>query len=121
LVLGGLARYLEYSNQSLADVFQQRTAEGPEKPVDIDIDHLINSAYFELAPEPGRFVKLRELRAYLNDVPRAELDSALERLYRAQQINLVAQANQQALTDADRGAAVRIAGDAKHMISIRRG
>lgn len=115
-VLGGLARYLDHFEQSLAEVFEQR---GPSKPV--DIDEIITSAYLRLADEPGKFVKLRELRAQLSDVPREELDAALERLYRAQQVNLVPQSNQQALTEADRAAVVRIGGEAKHMISIRRG
>lgn len=116
-ILGGLARYLEYSGQSLADVFQQRPAEKP----DDDIDELITSAYFGLASEPGKFVKLRELRARLSDIPRGEVDSALERLYRDQQVNLVPQANQQALTAADRESALGIGGEAKHMISISQG
>jgi hypothetical protein len=41
-------------------------------------------------------------------------------LYRAQRVNLVPQANQQAIAEADGGAAVQIGGEAKHMISIRR-
>jgi hypothetical protein len=115
-VLGGLARYLEYSGQGLADVFQQRSVEKPG-----DVAELITSAYLRLAGGPGKFVKLRELRAQLSNVPRDELDSTLEMLYRTQQVNLVPQSNQQALTEADRGAALRIGGEAKHMISIRRG
>ncbi len=118
-VLGGLARYLEYSEQSLADVFQRRNPEGPEKPGDI-VD-LIRAAYLRLANEPGEFVKLRKLRAELGDVPRGELDSALAGMYRAQQVNLVPQSNQQALTQADRESGLRIGGEAKHMISIRQG
>lgn len=118
-VLGGLARYLEYSGQSLADVFQQRDPKTPKKPG--DIAELIRAAYLRLASEPGKFVKLRELRAELNDVPRSELDPSLEGMYRAQQVNLVPQSNQQALTQADRESAVRIGGEAKHMISIRQG
>ena len=118
-VLGGLARYLEYSEQSLADVFQQRVPEGAAQPG--DIAELIRAAYLRLASEPGKFVKLRELRAELSDVPRGELDSSLEEMYRAQQVNLVPQSNQQALTQADRESALRIGGEAKHMISIRLG
>jgi hypothetical protein len=119
-VLGGLARHLDETGQSLADMFQRRSPEVPEKPA--DVAELVISAYFELAPgEPGKFVKLRELRERLSDVPRDELDSVLERLYRAQQVNLVPQANQQALTGADRESALRIGGEAKHMISIRQG
>jgi hypothetical protein len=119
VVLGGLARYLEYSEQSLADVFQQHDPEAPEKPG--DIAELIRAAYLRLASEPGKFVKLRELRAELSEVPRSELDSSLEEMYRAQQVNLVPQSNQQALTQADRESALRIGGEAKHMISIRQG
>jgi hypothetical protein len=118
-VLGGLVRYLEYSKQSLADVFQQRAPEAPNKPG--DIAQLITAAYLRLASEPGTFVKLRELRAELSNVPRGELDSALEGMYRGQQVNLVPQSNQQALTQADRESALRIGGEAKHMISIRQG
>jgi hypothetical protein len=119
-ILGGLARHLEENEQSLADIFHPQSPEVPKKPA--DVAELVTSMYFELAAgEPGKFVKLRELRARLGDVPRGELDSALERLYRAQQVNLVPQANQQALTGADRESALRIGGEAKHMISIRRG
>jgi DNA-binding Lrp family transcriptional regulator len=116
-LLGGLARYLEYSEQSLADVFQQRDVEEPKKPD--AIAELIRAAYVRLASEPGKFVKLSELHAELSDVPRRELDSSLEGMYRAQQVNLVPQSNQQALTQADRKSALRIGGEAKHMISIR--
>jgi hypothetical protein len=118
-VLGGLARYLDFSEQSLADVFQHRDQETGEEPG--EVAELIRSAYLRLASEPGKFVKLRELRADLSDVPSSELDSSLERMYRAQQVNLVPQSNQQALTHADRESALRIGGEAKHMISIRQG
>jgi hypothetical protein len=88
-VLGGLARYLEYSEQSLADVFQQREPEAPEK---LDIAELIKAAYLRPASEPGQFVKLRKLRAELSgDVPCNELDSWLDGMYRRQQVNLVPQ------------------------------
>ena len=77
-VLGGLARYLEYSG---AEPRRRLPAARPRrrrsKPA--DIAELIRSAYLRLASEPGKFVKLRELRAELSDVPRGELDSSLER------------------------------------------
>jgi hypothetical protein len=119
MVLGGLARYLEYSEQSLADVFQQRDPETQQMPG--DIAELIKAAYLRLASEPGKFVKLRELRGELSNVPGVELDASLKEMYRAQQVNLVPQSNQQALTQADRESALRIGGEAKHMISIRQG
>ncbi|HEX4830814.1 MAG TPA: hypothetical protein VH478_06965 [Trebonia sp.] len=115
-VLGGLARYLDRAELSLAELFEPRPEREPG-----DTGELIAAAYRELAAEPGKFIKLRELRAYLADVPRAELDATLEKLYRNQQVNLVPMANQQALTEADRESAVRVGGEAKHMISIQRG
>jgi len=119
-VLDGLARYLDYTDQTLADLFRQRAASEISE-VAVDIDVLIKSAYHRLAAEPAEFVKLRELRSELPDVPRAQLDSALEQMYRTRQVNLVPQSNQQALTQADRDAALRIGGEAKHMISVSRG
>lgn len=118
-ILSGVSRYLEYSGQSLADVFQQRSTDARPKPG--DIDEIITSAYLSLAGEPGEFVQIRELRARLGDVSRDELDSALERLYRAQQVNLIPQSNQRTLSEADREAALRIGDESKHIISIRRG
>jgi hypothetical protein len=40
-------------------------------------------------------------------------------MYRAQRVNLVPQDNQQALTDADRQAALRVGGEFKHLLSVR--
>jgi hypothetical protein len=124
-ILGGIARHLDDTGQSLADIFRWRPTEADAaESHGIDgqsIDDLIKTAYRSLAAEPAEFVKIRELRAKLPDIPRAELDSALERMYRAQQVNLVPQSNQQALTNADRDAALRIGGEAKHMISVSRG
>jgi hypothetical protein len=129
-VLGGIARYLDHSEQSLADLFGQPPLRVPGEshprdprdsghPRDRDIDGLIRKAYLALADEPGQFVKISELRGELPTVLRADFDSALERMYRSQQVNLVPQANQRALTDADRESALRIGDEFKHMISIR--
>lgn len=41
-------------------------------------------------------------------------------MYRAHLVNLVSQANQEALTDADRAAALEIGGSRKHRIAIER-
>jgi hypothetical protein len=76
-------------------------------------------AYQALAAEPGEFVKVRELRDRLSVIARPDLDSALERMYRAQRVNLVPQDNQQALTDADRQSALRVGGEFKHLLSVR--
>lgn len=109
-VLGGLARHLADTEQTLADVFRWRAG--------ADIDELIMTAYHGLASGPGEFVKIRELRARLADIAHSDLDSALERLYRARQVNLVSQANQQILMEADRRSALMVGGEHKHMISV---
>lgn len=81
---------------------------------------LITAAYRELAPAPGEFVGLRELRSRLPGADRVRVDRALKEMYAAQRVNLVPRSNQRALSDADRAAAVRLGGEHKHMISIER-
>ena len=98
VVLAGIARYLDNTGQSLADVFGWQ------------IEDLIKTAYRSLAAVPGDFVKIRELRAQLPDIPHGDLDVTLEKLYRSQRVNLVPQSNQEALTQADQEAALRIGG-----------
>ncbi len=44
-VLGGIARYLDHSGQSLADVFQQHGTEAAASRADIDA--LITSSYLQ--------------------------------------------------------------------------
>lgn len=111
-VLGGLARHLDDAEQSLADIFRWR---GDDVA---DIYELIMAAYGSLASDPGEFVRLGELRAQLPDIARSDLDSTLEKLYRERQVNLVSQANQQILTEADRRSALTVGGEHKHMISV---
>ncbi len=116
-ILGGLDRYLQRTEQTLADIFNDEHA---RPHADVDVESRIEAGYRELAGEPGEFVQLHELRLKLPDVSRADLDSALDRMYRNQRINLVAQANQEALSDADRESALLIGGSRKHLISIGR-
>ncbi len=66
----------------------------------------------------SEFISITDLRRMLPGIPRAELDAELDRMYRNQEINLVAQANQEILTDADREAAIRLGGNAKHKLSF---
>jgi len=115
-VLAGIARHLDDTGKSLADIFRPRSADPAELR---DIDELIAAAYRDLAAAPEDFVKIRELRAKLEDVSREDLDAALEKLYKSQRINLVPQDNQQALTEADRRSALRVGGEFKHMLSVR--
>jgi hypothetical protein len=124
LVLGGLAGYLERTGLELPEVFQAAAdslgAHVPEKPSAADVNARIEGAYDELADGPGDYVRLHELRVLLSDIGRADIDAALGAMYRAHLVNLVSQANQEALTDADRVAALEIGGSRKHRIAIER-
>jgi hypothetical protein len=124
LVLGGLAGHLERTGLELREVFQT-DANSPGVPVSEQlpadgVHARIESAYRKLADGPGDYVPLHELRMLLSDIGRADIDAALGAMYRAHLVNLVSQANQEALTDADRVAALEIGGSRKHRIAIER-
>ncbi len=123
-VLGGLAGHLERTGLSLREVFKADAdslgVPVPERPSAADVTARIEGAYRELADGPGDYVRLHELRVLLSDIGRADVDAALGAMYRAHLVNLVSQANQEALTDADRVAALEIGGSRKHRIAIER-
>lgn len=83
-----------------------------------DASARIRAAYRLIAAEPGEFVRLAALRLELADLPRADVDAALDLMYRGQQINLIPQSNRRELTGTDQIAALRIGGEDKHLISI---
>jgi hypothetical protein len=126
LVLGMFGRYMTAARLSLADVAsldlkarpagrhkRRDTAEG-----DGDLSARVAAAYQAVAAGPGEFVRLRELRERLADIPRPGLDAALAAMFTVRRVNLIPQSNQQALTPADRESALRIGGEHKHLISI---
>jgi hypothetical protein len=114
--LAGIGKYLAVTEQSLADIFKPRQNAEPIPPADIEAQ--IRAGYRALAGELGEFVKLHDLRLRLPDLPRADFDATLDRMYQEQRINLVPQADQQALSDADRESGLRIGSKPKHLISI---
>jgi hypothetical protein len=122
LVFGMFARYLSAARLSLADIASVRQDPSGGDAVDVpaDLTARVADGYRALAPADGAFVKLRELRARLADIPRPDLDAALGVLFTDQRINLIPQSNQQALSDADRESALRVGGEYKHLISIER-
>ena len=126
LFFGVLSRYLVAARLRLADL----VSTAPEAPTagrhvrrdaaegDGDVTARVTAAYLALAPGPGEFVRLRELRERLAAIPRSALDAALAAMFTARRINLIPQSNQQALSTADRESALRIGGEHKHLISI---
>lgn len=124
-VLAGLSRYLDVGRLSLADVFAPakdapHSSAGDAPLYEAEVEDAIAKGYRSLAREPAEFVKLSGLREQLGHLPRMAVDDALQRMYKAQRVNLVPQSNQRALTEADRDSAVRIGGEDKHLISIER-
>ncbi|WP_199443450.1 hypothetical protein [Umezawaea beigongshangensis] len=71
-----------------------------------------------LRPVEGEWISLTELRDALPDVPRAELDAALRRLESTGRSTLAPEANQRALTAADRAAALTVGGEANHLFAL---
>jgi hypothetical protein len=121
IFFGVFARYLNAAGLSLADVVTGSLPAGPagrHERSAADLPTRVEAVCSALAPDDQAFVKLRELRQRLADVPRAELDAVLTSMYTAQRVNLIPQSNQQALTAADREAALRVGGEFKHLISI---
>ena len=128
LVFGVFARYLDAAGLSLAEFVTaapRDSRDGAAPPAGrprgrhaVDVTARVEAGYRELAPVSGEFVRLRELRERLADVPRPDVDSALAVMFTSQRINLVPQENQQALSAADRESALRIGGENKHLISI---
>jgi hypothetical protein len=111
-VLAGLQRYLQRTGHLLSELFQ------PAEP-DVDTETRIRSAYRKLSSASGSpWVGLAALRAELADVTREDVDAALQQLSRQPGIHVQAEANQQALIDADHEAAVRFGGSSRHLLKI---
>ena len=113
------ARHLDAAGLTLADIAGP-TADAPARaPASAaDLTATIETGYRSLAAAAGEFVSLRELRLRVADRARPDVDAALTAMFTAQRVNLIPQSNQQALSDADREAALRIGGEYKHLISI---
>lgn len=107
--------------------------EGDRLARETDLELAIEKAYrmvVALAEVDGvkqRWVGLVQLREQLDQArlrdglavyPRAEVDAALERLARQPGVHVQGEANQQALTAADRAAAVRFGGAERHLLQI---
>ena len=118
-VFGLFARHLDAAGLTLADI----AGPTPDAPAGTaasaaDLTAFIETGYRSLAATAGEFVSLRQLRLRLADRTRPDVDAALTAMFTAQRVNLIPQSNQQALSDADREAALRVGGEYKHLISI---
>jgi hypothetical protein len=119
MVFGLFARHLDAAGLTLADIVGPTAGAPAGAPASAaDLTASIETGYRSLAAAAGEFVSLRELRLRVADRARPDVDAALTTMFTAQRINLIPQSNQQALSDADREAALRIGGEYKHLISI---
>jgi hypothetical protein len=102
--------------QNLTEMFARTDIAPSDKP--LDLEPRLRHAYAALALEPGAWVSLTRLRPFFADVPRAEVDEALRKLSRADDVHLVPENNQKTLTETDRAAAVHIGDQDKHLLAM---
>lgn len=79
----------------------------------------ITAAYRSLVAYDGDWVRLADLRERIGaSVPRDQLDAALRQLSRGHHATVIPEQDLRRLTDADHAAAVRLGGEAKHLIAF---
>lgn len=79
----------------------------------------IRRAYHKLAPYPGAFVGLADLRDKLGEkYNRHEVDAALKAMLRDPAVRIIPIANAKSLTQRDRDAALYIGGEANYALNI---
>lgn len=85
------------------------------------VEQEIRAAYADLSEQSGStWVGLAKLRDRLGMFARADVDAALRRLSREPGVHVQAEANQQALTEADWQAGVTFGGSTRHLLKIER-
>ncbi|MEU7907342.1 hypothetical protein [Actinoplanes sp. NPDC049118] len=133
-VLGGLGRYLDRTDRSLAQVFgnepefmrgtgAETAGDPPARAVTADqtadqIELEIRRAYRRLADPVGSWIGLADIREELGDIPGREVDGVLRLMVRIPGIRIEEETNQKALTQRDRDAAVVIGQRAQHVLAI---
>jgi hypothetical protein len=93
----------------------------PAEPAVPDVDTVeerIRVGYAKLATEPAGWVSLADLRELLQDIPRAELDTALKWMAVQPGVRLIPVANLKSLSARDREAALRFGGEENHAFAI---
>lgn len=89
-------------------------AQGP-----LGLEQQIKRAYDDVAPEAGDWVNLADIRERLpKSFSRQQVDEALRGLEQLRSVNIVPQANQKALSQRTRDAAVVIGGEPKQFIAM---
>jgi hypothetical protein len=96
----------------------QQSVEQSDPVVAVGLADRIRGAYAELAGERGEWVNLTVLRSTLDDVSRADLDTALLDLMDAPDVRLEPESHRRRIEPADREAAVLVGGEPRHKLAI---
>ena len=99
-----------------AALVSERSVRSAVAPV--PLEGRIRSAYADLAPRPGAWIGLAQLRPLLAGVSRAEQDRALVRLLESDDVRLEPEPHRHRIGDEDKSAAVRIGGEDRHKLAI---
>ncbi|NUT90877.1 MAG: hypothetical protein HOY78_02490 [Saccharothrix sp.] len=83
-----------------------------------DLESTIRQAYADLSVKPQDWVRLAKLREKLGGASKDEVDEVLMAMVRTGTVHLAPDSNTKVLTDEDRAAAVRIAGEDNHLLAI---
>jgi hypothetical protein len=125
-LLAAVLRHLDRSDLSLADFVEGGAVEGGDGAAAVaparsgSMAQIVRDTYHHLATEAGAWVSIADLRSALHDFDRDDLDDTLRELERDDDVSIVPESNQKALTEADRGSALWIGGQYRHAISITR-
>jgi hypothetical protein len=114
-LLANLSRSLDRLQVPPGEFFKQTApviavGDGPESR--------IRAAYEALAPAPGEWVGLADLRDRLTDLDRSTVDTALRAMARQDGVRVIPVANTKSLTERDRAAALRIGTEDNHTLAI---
>ncbi|MET8551249.1 hypothetical protein ABZ403_29005 [Micromonospora zamorensis] len=130
VILSNLHRSLDRLRVSHGDFFKQTDATAspaseprhetpaPAPAAAADVEALVRTAYRELAPAPGAWVGLADVRDQLAHTDRPTLDAALRAMVGREDVRIIPVANTKSLTPRDRAAAVRIGNEDNHALAI---
>lgn len=111
VLLANLRRSLDRLQVPHGEFFKQTAPE-------VGAESRIRAAYDDLAPAPGEWVGLADLRDRLSDLDRPTVDAALRSLARQDGVRVIPVANTKSLTERDRAAALRIGAEDNHTLAI---
>ena len=117
MLLLGLDRALSARGVDPKSFFSGKDLEPAVPDVDT-VEERIRAAYRKLATEPAGWVSLADLRELLDDIPRAEVDTALKWMAVQPGVRLIPVANQKSLSTREHDAALRFGGEENHAFAI---